>query len=77
MSHTSPHAPAPSRHAAPTPTPADRDARIRTCLAERSGSIEDSLGETGHAPDTIDTTGIGHCRVVVPDAWTPTQTRHA
>jgi hypothetical protein len=54
------------------PTTADRDARIRTSLAERSGSIEDSLGETGHAPDLIDTTGIGHCRVVVPDAWTPT-----
>lgn len=54
-----------------SPTSADRDARIRASLAERSGSIEDSLGETGHAPDLIDTTGIGHCRVVVPDAWTP------
>lgn len=72
MSRTSPHATPTPRH--PTPTAADRDARIRACLAERSGSIEDSLGETGHAPDPIDTTGIGHCRVVVPDAWTPTPT---
>lgn len=70
MPHTSPHATStPTRR--PTPTAADRDARIRACLAERSGSIEDSLGETGHSPDLIDTTGIGHCRVVVPDAWTP------
>lgn len=71
MPHTSPHSTS-IRSPRPAPTPADRDARIRACLAERSGSIEDSLGETGHAPDTIDTTGIGHCRVVVPDAWTPT-----
>jgi hypothetical protein len=56
------------------PSPADREARIRASLAERSGSIEDSLGETGHAPDAIDATGIGHCRVVAADAWTP-QTR--
>lgn len=69
MRHTSPHATStPSR---PSPTSADRDERIRACLAERSGSIEESLGETGHSPDLIDTTGIGHCRVVVPDAWTP------
>jgi hypothetical protein len=62
MPHTSPHA---------NPTQDDRAARIRASFAERCGSIEDSLGETGHAPDLIDTTGIGHCRVVVPDAWTP------
>ncbi len=68
MRPTSPRS-TPSRN--PTPTAADRDARIRTSLAERSGSIDDSLGETGHAPDLIDHTGIGHCRVVVPDAWTP------
>lgn len=75
MHHTSPHAtPTPSRR--PAPDAADRDARIRACLAQRSGSIEDSLGETGHAPDLIDTTGIGHCRVVVPDAWTPAPTPH-
>lgn len=70
MPHTSPHAnPIASRR--PTPTANDRDQRIRTSFSERCGSIEDSLGETGHAPDLIDTTGIGHCRVVVPDAWTP------
>lgn len=55
----------------PQPSAHDRDARIRASLAQRSGSIDDSLGETGHVPDQIDATGIGHCRVVVPDAWTP------
>ncbi len=62
MTPTSPSSP---------PSPADRDARIRASLAERSGSIHDSLGDTGHAPDAIDATGIGHCRVVVPGAWAP------
>lgn len=62
MIPTSPHA---------NPTPDDRAARVRASFAERCGSIEDSLGETGHAPDLIDTTGIGHCRVVAADAWVP------
>jgi hypothetical protein len=54
-----------------TPDSQDRDQRIRTSLAQRSGALEDSLGPTGHAPDAIDAQGLGHCRVSTPDTWAP------